>query len=975
MEGKVAMDTLAESPHAEDASMCYGLHIDASRDKIFSDQSMKLMRDYYMLPHEQSPQEALARASVAYCNGDMTFAQRIYDYVSKGWFMFASPVLSNAPVPGGAWRSLPISCFLTWVPDSLDGLISHTSELRWLSVKGGGVGGHWSGVRAVGPKSPGPIPFLKTVDADMTAYKQGSTRKGSYAAYLDISHPDIMEFMNIRLPTGGDPNRKCLNLHNAVNITDDFMHAALNNKTWHLRDPHDGSIRDSIPARELFQRILDIRFRTGEPYLNFIDTANRALPQPLKDLGLRIHGSNLCFTGDQRVVTDRGLMTASSLYCEGGPLKVFDNHLARDASPMHLIERNVPVFRITLKNGMTHTVTEYHKVKTDRGDVRCDELVPGDRVHIQTNKGIFGDVSMEDEAFLLGLYQADGTQSGSLKMIDLWEYDFDLIPEVQERFNRIHSKYGCDQYPIKNSAGEVVGSSPREPAKFRAQSTSTSDVAKMRLSSHTFTKALNFQKGVIPDWIWRGDEATQWQYIRGLFYADGTVSVVNAQGSPIYLSITNINKAFLVDLQLILRNLGMQASLHLHKEAGETSLPDGKGGHALYRTKEAWRLVIGNKSDAVAFEKATGFLSRKGIRIADRKYRDNTRKVSEVVSVDPVGSEDVYCLHVESENHHLVVNGVITHNCNEIHLATDENRTAVCCLSSVNLELFDEWKGTNMVRDLIRMLDNVLQVFIDNAPDDLHRARYSASRERSLGLGAMGWHAYLQRNMIPWESALAVMSNNMIFSHIQSEAILETEALAHERGEYPDGIGSGRRNSHLLAIAPNANSASLLGTSPSIEPRKSNAYTHRTRAGSHQILNPYLEALLLERVPDDEKRSETWAEIVRQKGSIQGLDIFTPWEKDVFKTAFELDQRWVVQHASDRQKYICQGQSVNIFFPAESDKHYVLMTHIKAWKEGLKGLYYLRTSAGVDPDKVSQKVERVALKDYAENEDCMSCQG
>ncbi len=582
------------------------VNIDRCRDIQLSEFSISLLKSYYMRPAENSPQEALGRAAVAYSAGDGNLAQRLYEYSSKGWFMYASPLLSNAAIPGEKWKALPISCYLTYVPDSLEGLIEHTSELRWLSVKGGGVGGHWSAVRSVSNKAPGPIPFLKTVDADMTAYRQGTTRKGSYAAYLDISHPDILEFLQMRLPTGGDPNRKCLNLHNAINIPDHFMEACLNDEVWHLLDPSDGSIRDSIPARSLFQRILEVRGRTGEPYLNFIDTANRYLPQPLKDKGLRIHGSNLC---------------------------------------------------------------------------------------------------------------------------------------------------------------------------------------------------------------------------------------------------------------------------------------------------------------------------------------------------------------------------------NEIHLPTGEDRTAVCCLSSLNLSKYDEWKDTHIVRDLVRMLDNTLQVFIDHAPPELERAVRSATAERSLGLGAMGFHDYLQKNMIPWESAIAKGANLQIFSQIQSEAAEETKLLALERGEYPDGAGSGRRNAHLIAIAPNANSSIILGTSPSIEPWKSNAYTHRTRAGSHQVRNPSLAALLEGKGLSKEDLEETWSSITTNAGSVQHLDILTDWEKEVFKTAFELDQRWVVEHASDRQKYICQGQSVNLFFPAGADKNYVLQTHVKAWKEGLKGLYYLRTTAGVDADKVSNKIERVALKDYVEEEECLSCQG
>src|SRR6056300_197936 len=380
-----------------------GIKIDPSRDSILSEQGYKLLSDYYCI-NEETPQHAFARASVAYSYGDMELAQRIYEGVSKGWFMYSSPVLSNAPLKGEPVKALPISCFLTYVPDTLDGLIDHTAELRWLSVKGGGVGGHWSDIRAVSKKAPGPMPFLHTVDADMVAYRQGRTRKGSYAAYMNIDHPDIVEFINMRIPTG-DVNRKNLNLHHAVNVSDDFMRAVQRDEMWDLKDPNDNSVRDTMKARRLWELVLETRFRTGEPYINFIDTANRALPQTMKDKGLKIHGSNLC---------------------------------------------------------------------------------------------------------------------------------------------------------------------------------------------------------------------------------------------------------------------------------------------------------------------------------------------------------------------------------NEIHLPTSEDRTAVCCLSSVNLEKYDEWKDTPMIRDLIRFLDNVLQFFIDNAGDEISRARYSAKQERSLGLGAMGWHSLLHQKRIPFDSAQARELNHKVFKHIQDEAVAES---------------------------------------------------------------------------------------------------------------------------------------------------------------------------------------------------------
>ena len=571
------------------------IKIDKKRDALLADYAVGMLKDFYLKPHEKSPQEGYARAAKAWATylgeTDAELAQRIYDYVSNKWFMYASPVLSNAPNGESKKdKGMPISCFLTYVPDTLEGLIDHSSELRWLSVYGGGVGGHWSDVRTVSDIAPGPIPFLHTVDADMIAYRQGKTRKGSYAAYMSVHHPDIVEFLNIRIPTG-DVQRKALNLHNAINITDEFMEAVINDEDYELRDPKDDKVKEKLNARKIWERILEVRFRTGEPYLNFIDTANKHLPESLKELGLKIHGSNLC---------------------------------------------------------------------------------------------------------------------------------------------------------------------------------------------------------------------------------------------------------------------------------------------------------------------------------------------------------------------------------NEIHLPTSDDRTAVCCLSSLNLEYYDEWKDTNIIRDLIRMLDNVLQYFIENAPDTITRAKYSADRERSLGLGAMGFHSLLQRHSVAWESESAREINRVVFEHIQREASAESRLLAEERGEYKDGVGTGRRNSHLIAIAPNASSGVILSTSPSIEPLKANAYTHRPRAGSFLVKNKYLQRLLEEK---GENTDSTWTSIITKKGSVQHLPFLTEGEKAIYKTADELDQKWIIKHAGERQEFICQGQSVNLFFPAESDKGYVNKVHLEAWKQGLKGLYYLRTEAKSRAENVSDKVERVALQD------------
>lgn len=374
----------------------HGIKINLELDKNLTEFAKKLLKDYYMDSTESSPQESFARAALAFCENDLELAQRIYDYSSKQWFMFSSPILSNAPAFEKKSKGMPISCFLTYVDDSLEGLIEHTDELRWMSVKGGGVGGHWSSIRSNSEISPGPIPFLKTVDSDMTAYRQGKTRKGSYAAYMDISHPDILEFLNIRVPTGGDVNRKCFNLNNAVNITDEFMKAVVDGREWNLIDPNDKSIRDTLDARSLWQRILQIRFRTGEPYINFIDEANKHLPKFQKDLDLKIHGSNLCLAGDTKVdvLIDNvpnmqiSLEEVVNLFNEGKEIFVLSYNINtkeieyKEINNAGLISKSAEVLEIIdEKTGHKIVCTPDHKVYTlNRGYIKAKDLKEDDEL-------------------------------------------------------------------------------------------------------------------------------------------------------------------------------------------------------------------------------------------------------------------------------------------------------------------------------------------------------------------------------------------------------------------------------------------------------------------------------------------------------------------------------------------------------------------------------------------------------------------
>ena len=584
--------------------------IDYSKDKLLTEFSKKTLQDRYLVGDEKSPQEAFARAAEAFAD-DEAHAQRIYDYASNLWFMFATPVLSN----GGTKRGLPISCFLNYVDDSREGITGHYTENAYLSSMGGGIGGGWSDVRAQGTKtskgseSTGVIPFMKVVDAEMLAFSQGVTRRGSYASYLHMSHPEIEEFLDVRKPTGGDVNRKCINLHHGVVIPDKFMeiiHRAAHeenfNDDWELIDPHSGEVKKVVSARTLWVKLLQNRMETGEPYLMFEDAVQADLPDFQKRKGLKVNHSNLC---------------------------------------------------------------------------------------------------------------------------------------------------------------------------------------------------------------------------------------------------------------------------------------------------------------------------------------------------------------------------------SEITLATNEERTAVCCLSSVNLEYYDEWKKhPAFISDLVRFLDNVLTFFIANAPDELERARYSAERERSIGLGAMGFHAYLQKNGIPFEGAMATAANLEMFKYIKSNAQKETERLAVEKGACPDDDSCSVRNAHLLAVAPNASSSIICGnTSPSIEPYRANAYTQKTKSGSYLMKNKFLEEVLDKY---GQNIDSTWTSIITNKGSCQHLDFLSDEEREVFKTAVEINQAWVVEHASMRQDYICQSQSVNLFFPPDVNKADLHNIHMLAWAKNMKTLYYLRSEAISRADNVSNKVKREIIFEQA---DCLNCEG
>ena len=591
------------------------IKIDRSKDAKLTDFGKATLSDRY-LGQNESYQDLFARVASIYSDNNL-HAQRIYNYISNLWFMPATPILSN----GGTERGLPISCFLNEAGDSLGGILDLWSENVWLAAKGGGIGSYWGNLRSIGEKigrvgkTSGIIPFIKVMDSLTMAISQGSLRRGSAACYLPIDHPEIEEFIEMRRPTGGDPNRKALNLHHGVLVTDAFMRAVETNSEWALKSPKDGIVQTTIPARNLWIRLLTARVETGEPYIIFIDTVNRLIPQHHKLAGLNVKTSNLC---------------------------------------------------------------------------------------------------------------------------------------------------------------------------------------------------------------------------------------------------------------------------------SEITLPTG---------------------------------------------------------LDKEGND----------------------------------RTAVCCLSSLNLETFEEWKeDPNFIEDVMRFLDNVLSDFINRAPDSFKDAKYAAIRERSVGLGVMGFHSFLQKNSIPIESVMSKVWNNKIFKHIQTNVDLASKKWAEERGSCPDAeeYGFKERFSNKTAIAPTASISIICGgASPGIEPVAANSYTHKTLSGSYNVRNRYLKKILEKHGKDN---AETWSSITTNQGSVVHLDFLTDHEKKVFKTAFELDQKWIIELGADRTSYISQAQSINIFLPADVHKKELHQIHFQAWKKGLKSLYYCRSKSIQRAENVNNGLSTAVLKNEEKEEnnyeECLSCQ-
>ena len=916
------------------------IEIDLQRDENFDESShIQFKRGNYLLPTENHIQEGLARASIAYASNP-EHAQRIYDYVSEGWFMFASPVLSSAANK----RGCPISCFLSDVEDSREEISKAWMETMWLSTEGGGVGMNWSKVRSAGEKTsrgtytPGLIPFLKATDAITLASIQGSVRRGASAVYLDVSHPEIIEFIESRRATGGDSHRKLMNIHNAVNISDAFMVAVEKDDLWELVDPHSKKVKDMIKARDLWRRILEIRLETGEPYIHFIDRSNEHLPASQKALGLRVNNSNLCVAPETPILTeDYGWRAIQDL--EDEHVNIWNGEEWSEVT-VRQTAASAPLLRVNFSDGSSIDCTHHHKFYIQEDYWKKAVVVPAGALEPGMKLEKFelpllppttcAGAPFNKEAYSQGFYSGDGNKNRTFS----WIYA---------------PKYDCIPY-LTGDVGDEY------------------DTVERKRWIHGEMKS----KAFVPV---NGETAEVLCWLAGRLDADGCVIESN-HGQNIQM--VSIDKSHLHKIKLMLQRIGVSSSVGFRRAAGAYFMPtnDGTGSEKEYDCNELWLLNI-NGSGVKALVSYGLPVKRLKLSKTQCCNRDASRFVT-VLNIEDTGRMDRTFCFTEQKRGKGMFNGILTGNCSEITLPTNKDRTAVCCLSSINLEKYDEWKDNPLfVGDLIEMLDNVLTVFIKKAPPELSKAVYSATQERALGLGTLGFHSYLQKHNIPFEGAVASGQNRRIFNHIKIQAEAASLRLGELHGEAPDMKGTGRRNSHLLAIAPNASSSILCNNvSPSIEPYNANIFTQKTGNGVFIIKNKALDYLLKTKYrKEGDELEAVWDSILFNEGSVSHLEWMEKHDKDVFKTAFELDQRWIIDHACARQTYICQGQSVNIFvLPGTPAKTYSAL-HFDAWKGGLKCLYYVRSKNVGKAAKTNADSSNVVPIISGASSACLSCEG
>lgn len=903
--------------------------IDYSRDQLLTRYGQATLADRYLLPGE-GPQDLFARVAKAYAD-DENHAQRLYDYMSQHWFMPATPILSN----GGTDRGLPISCFLNEADDDMQGIVDNWVENVWLACRGGGIGTYWGNIRSIGEavgavgKTSGVVPFIKVQDALTLAISQGSLRRGSAAVYLPVDHPEIEEFIEIRRPTGGDPNRKALNLHHGVTIPDAFMEAVEKGTKWQLRSPKTGQVIRKVEARALWARLLTARIETGEPYMIFIDTVNRDRPIWHQEMGLDVVMSNLCVAPETKILTKDGYQTISKL--KDQKVAVWNGEEWSEVT-VRQTGRNQRLLKVTFSDGSTLECTPEHKFYVQEGynrsavvrEVRAKDLLPNQKlIKLSLPADIEHGEQQFPRAYMHGFFCGDGTYTkGNKPLLHLYGEKKELVVPL-------------------SSDGVLKGSGIEQPSSDRLSFLLPHDLAP------------KFQVPGIEHSI-----QSKLAWLAGLLDADGNV-VRNGETFGVHLA--SINSEFLQEVRYLLHTLGVQPKITVLHEARKAALPNGNGGTAFFNCQPINRMII-TAHDTKHLLDLGMRCHRLDFSGMDNPNRD-ARQFVRVVSVEDEGRiDDTYCF-TEPKRHMGVFNGLLTGQCTEITLPTSKDRTAVCCLSSLNLETIDQWwLHPLFIGDVMRFLDNVLTDFINKAPESHRKAAMSAMAERSVGLGVMGWHSLLQQRMIPFDSPKAADLNRYIFAQIQHLVDRANQELAVEKGSCPDAASRGyiARFSNCTSIAPTASISGIAGeASPGIEPWMANVFTQKTLSGSFTLRNRYLAEQL---DACGRNTSEVWASIAANGGSVQHLDFLTHQQKEVFRTALEIDQMAIINQAGDRQQYIDQSQSVNLFVPANCSKAYLHRLHMNAWKRGLKSLYYLRSQSIQRADAISTDAECIACQ-------------
>lgn len=1003
------------------------IKLDSSRDSLLSYFGLEVLRDRYFLRTPktivESPQTFYARIAtgVACSYSDtfenkVSFAQDLYDIMSKHWFSPATPVLINI----GTSRGLPISCFLNSVEDSIEGIYNTYRENAFLAKGGGGIGTYWGDIRhqdsglSTGGKSSGMIPFLKVMDSATLAVSQGGIRRGASSVYIDIWHPEIEEFISIRKPTGGDQDRRCLNLHHGVVMDDVFMNAVESREKYWLRCPHTGKNVKQVDAFALFKQIIKLRIETGEPYILYLDNVKKATPEHHVEKNLYAQQSNLCLTGDTRLVSSNGLLTIKELYdldknfnvssdnrtCDNKVLNpVRDSsgqHIIKDASygmssfkssKVFLMKKNVDIYELSTKNGLKIKATLEHKFLTNNGWTKLSDIKSGEDICIQSGLGVFSE-NKNITGFILKKRTFAMEQKYKrfcLNFPTKWSKELGQILGWLIGDGYIDKKCGYPSLVIGNKDEELIDYFIKIleewfPNRVKLSTSSNCPHIIVRDSrAGEFFKFLgvtikkSFEK-TVPKSLWSAPKEAIVGFLQGLFSADGSVNVNTKQkGSTIKLSITS--KKLLEEVKVLLLNLGINGNFYIRRKEGHSLLPSGnRKVYKEYPTKTIWEISIG-KANRHIFYKEIGFLQGWKNNVLYEVCRDvfpyRELFIDKVVDIKFYGIDDVYDITVD-KSHSFIANGIVTHNCSEIVLPTSKDRTAVCCLGSVNLERLDEWKDDpDMFDTILRALDNILQSFIDKADTEKYsKSIYSAKSERSIGLGVMGYHGMLMKNGVPFETIQSRSLNRIIFKDINEKAVAASIKLAEERGVCPDAEGTNfkQRHSYIMAIAPTANISVIAGSAtPCIELIASNAYLQKTLSGSFLVKNKYLVRRL---EVLGKNITKVWKSIIKHNGSVQHLDFFSEEDKQVFKTAYEINQREVIEQAGNRQQYICQAQSVNLFFNVPVHMSYLYDVHIKAWQAGVKSLYYLRSDSILKADSV----EREAIRNKIEFEECAVCQ-